>query len=124
VRDDIGAALTWLHEKGCAFVDLHPSNVVISGGRAFLIDLESCSKLDKPTVAPIRASFRTVGDDVIPTRATDRLGLTLVLAWILDIDNFRSGVAGVESSDAGVEIATKMVQNRVQLEQTVLRLLQ
>jgi hypothetical protein len=120
VRDDIGAALTWLHEKGWAFVDLHPGNIVISGGRAFLIDLESCSELDKPTDAPICASFRTVGDDLIPTRATDRLGLTLVLAWILDLDQFRSHVAGVASlREAGVDIAKKLLQNIVKLEKTV-----
>lgn len=119
VHDDLRAALQWLHNRGLAFVDLHPGNVVIVGDRAHLIDLESCSALGEPTTKPIRAAFRTLGDDNTPTRDTDWRGLMLVLAWILDIDSFRTGVARTESRNAGADKAAALVKSLGTLEQFV-----
>jgi hypothetical protein len=119
VHDDVRAALQWLHDRGLAFVDLHPGNVVIVGGRAHLIDLESCSALGVPTAKPIRAAFRTLGDNNTPTRDTDWRGLMLVLAWILDVDSFRTGVARTESRTAGADKAAALVQSLGTLEQFV-----
>jgi hypothetical protein len=69
--------------------------------KAYLIDAESCSALGVRTDAPIRPAFRTLGVDQTPTVATDRHGLLLILAWVLDVDRFRSGVARLESREAG-----------------------
>jgi hypothetical protein len=110
VYHDVRVGLQWLHELKLAFVDLHPGNIVISStGRAFLIDLESSSKLGEPTTKPIRAAFRTLGADNAPTRDTDSRGLLLVLAWILDIQAIRSAVARVDSRDAGADKAAAVL---------------
>jgi hypothetical protein len=101
---DLTAALNWLHTHATAFVDLHPGNVILVGAgaarQAYLIDAESCSALDVRTDAPIHPAFRTLGVDQTPTVTTDRHGLLLILAWVLDVDRFRSGVARFESREA------------------------
>jgi hypothetical protein len=120
VLRDLTVALDWLHAHATAFVDLHPGNVILVGAgaarRAYLIDAESCSALGVQTDAPIRPAFRTLGADKTPTAATDRRGLLLVLAWVLDVDRFRSGVARLESREAGEAEARELCGRYASLE--------
>jgi hypothetical protein len=120
VLRDLPAALDWLLARATAFVDLHPGNVILVGAgtarRAYLIDAESCSALGVQTDAPIRPAFRTLGADKTPSAVTDRRGLLLVLAWVLDVDRFRSGVARLESREAGEAEARELCWRYASLE--------
>lgn len=120
VLRDLTAALNWLHARATAFVDLHPGNVILVGAgatrQAYLIDAESCSSLGVRTDAPIRPAFRTLGVDQTPTVATDQHGLLLILAWVLDVDRFRSGVARLESREAGETEARALCGRYASLE--------
>jgi hypothetical protein len=113
VLRDLTVALDWLHAHATAFVDLHPGNVILVGAgaarSAYLIDAESCSALGVQT-------FRTLGADKTPTATTDRRGLLLVLAWVLDVDRFRSGVARLESREDGEVEARELCGRYVSLE--------
>ena len=46
VKRDITTALNFLHKKGLAFVDVHPGNIIIAEGKAYLIDVESIRYLN------------------------------------------------------------------------------
>lgn len=46
VKRDITKALNFLHDKGLAFVDVHPGNIIIAKGKAYLIDLDSIRYLN------------------------------------------------------------------------------
>lgn len=119
VCNDVLVALNWLHslESPLAFVDLHPGNIVMCDGRAYLIDLESCSALGEPTQKPIREAFRTLDTTTnTPTQHTDKLGLMLVLAWIFDVDSFRSGIARLESREIGASQAATLLQKFASLD--------
>lgn len=120
VLRDVGAALDWLHARNAAFVDLHPGNVILVGAgaarQAYLIDAESCGALGATSEAPVRPAFRTLGADQVPTVETDRLGLMLVLAWVLDVQHFRSGVARLESREAGEAEACDLRERYASLE--------
>jgi hypothetical protein len=115
VLRDVGAALSWLHSQGLAFVDLHPGNIVIATSdddgaqHAYLIDVESCSPLGTATQKPIRGSFRTLAPDAVPSAKTDKLALMLVLAWVLDVGAFRTGVACIEPREAGASDAAALL---------------
>jgi hypothetical protein len=125
VLRDVGTALSWLHSQGLAFVDLHPGNVVLAtrsadgAQHAYLIDLESCSPLGAATQKPIRGSFRTLAPDAIPSATTDKLALMLVLAWVLDVGAFRTGVARIEPREAGASDAAALLALFPSLEEFV-----
>jgi hypothetical protein len=125
VLRDVGAALSWLHSQGLAFVDLHPGNVVLATGstdgaqHAYLIDLESCSPLGTATQKPIRGSFRTLALDAVPSATTDKLALMLVLAWVLDVAAFRTRVARIEPREAGASDAAALLALFPSLEEFV-----
>jgi hypothetical protein len=125
VLHDVGTALSWLHSQGLAFVDLHPGNVVLATGsadgaqHAYLIDLESCSPLGTATQKPIRGSFRTLALDAVPSATTDKLALMLVLAWVLDVEAFRTRVARIEPREAGASDAAALLALFPSLEEFV-----
>ena len=112
VDEKISTLLAALHAAGLVFVDIHPGNVVVvcdAAGApidAWLIDYECVCAVGTPLAEKRilgRKEFvpRSYSDDgATASTAGDVESLRLVLAWILNVEGFRSLVSTARSGDS------------------------
>ena len=111
VLDHVGKALDAIHSVDFTFVDIHPGNVVVARGAtsewlwARLVDCEWLCRVGTPLsdhrvllrkeIAPAKY-VEMVGAET--ELAGDTTSLRLVLAWILDVEAFRTAVLSTAKS--------------------------
>jgi len=87
VARDIGGALADLHAAGLAHGDIKPTNILIDGGQASLIDLGLCGPAFASALQGATPRYLATTDPKLGNaRARDMLALGLVLAEIASIE--------------------------------------
>jgi len=112
VKEKIRAQLDALHVLDWGFVDIHPGNVVVvcdadgTPTDAWLIDYECLCRLgtsvaEKRILGRKEFVPRSYNErDARTSVAGDLESLDLVLAWILDVNAFRSSISSAQSGDS------------------------
>jgi hypothetical protein len=104
VSRDITLALTYLHSREFAYVDLHPGNIVCNTTQkcAKLVDLESLTPLEVAKInCRVMEAFLAPGADKYrPRAANDFTALRLVVAWMDNTMCFRDAVQKQNACDS------------------------
>lgn len=79
IETQIGAALHKIHDNGCAFVDVHPGNIVTDGTTFLLIDIESMVPLNTTTSGVVARADFTPKRAFTATKETDLASLAMVV---------------------------------------------
>ena len=84
INRDIRPALKWMHDKGWAFGDIQPGNIVVDEEHAYLIDFESAwdGKMEKQ-VHVHRQGFTNKTDPT--TKESDEAALEKVIEWVRNL---------------------------------------